>query len=501
MTLRRIGWPLAAWYWRASFQADSTASEPPETKNARLMARRRELGELGRELGGRRVRERPVRVVRQLAHLLERRLAELLAVRVADLHGEEPAEHVEVALAVRVEEVGALAALDDRDLAVAVAAHRGEVQPEVILGLALQFRVRARLDRHVRPSSASGHASTRCAATVLLVRGPVTAALVAVALATAAVPGARRAPGRRPPVRLAAGPSAFPRRRAAGRRGQDGLPRARWSRRSARPGRCRPAVVDLVEMRGDDAGALISSGRLAAHRRADRERPRRCAGRPARCRARRRRRAARRAVPVEPPAAARAPLGLRHPAADESACALLAPRSRARGAARTRRSSSRSPRATSASATRSRSRATSWSRRAASSHRAGPLLHLYCERGIAALALPPRRDRPRAGQPRHARRSARRRGREAARARARSPPSACSAWSRVRGARPARAASRARCSRPRRRRGSRPPAGCCRCARRPARCSPRLPAARSSARSRGRSRTARWRSTRSPPRA
>ena len=37
MTLRRIGSPLAAWYWRASFQADSTASEPPETKNARLM--------------------------------------------------------------------------------------------------------------------------------------------------------------------------------------------------------------------------------------------------------------------------------------------------------------------------------------------------------------------------------------------------------------------------------------------------------------------------------
>ena len=38
MTLRRSGWPLAAWYWRASFQAASTASEPPETKNARLMS-------------------------------------------------------------------------------------------------------------------------------------------------------------------------------------------------------------------------------------------------------------------------------------------------------------------------------------------------------------------------------------------------------------------------------------------------------------------------------
>ena len=29
--------PRAAWYCRASFQADSTASEPPETKNALLM--------------------------------------------------------------------------------------------------------------------------------------------------------------------------------------------------------------------------------------------------------------------------------------------------------------------------------------------------------------------------------------------------------------------------------------------------------------------------------
>jgi hypothetical protein len=28
--------PRAAWYWRASFHADSIASEPPETKKARL---------------------------------------------------------------------------------------------------------------------------------------------------------------------------------------------------------------------------------------------------------------------------------------------------------------------------------------------------------------------------------------------------------------------------------------------------------------------------------
>ena len=28
--------PRAAWYWRASFQADSTASEPPEQKKTRF---------------------------------------------------------------------------------------------------------------------------------------------------------------------------------------------------------------------------------------------------------------------------------------------------------------------------------------------------------------------------------------------------------------------------------------------------------------------------------
>ena len=27
--------PLSAWYWRESFQADSTASLPPDTKNTR----------------------------------------------------------------------------------------------------------------------------------------------------------------------------------------------------------------------------------------------------------------------------------------------------------------------------------------------------------------------------------------------------------------------------------------------------------------------------------
>ena len=129
------------------------------------MLGRGQLGQPGGELGGGRVRERPVRVVRELAHLLQRRLAELLAVRVADLHREQPAEHVEVALAVRVEEVRALAALDDRHLLVAVAAHRGEVQPEVLLRLALQFRV------HAPCRSPSTALRSTCATLPLATRG------------------------------------------------------------------------------------------------------------------------------------------------------------------------------------------------------------------------------------------------------------------------------------------------------------------------------------------
>ena len=35
-TLCRSGWPITLKYWRASFQADSTASEPPVVKNTRL---------------------------------------------------------------------------------------------------------------------------------------------------------------------------------------------------------------------------------------------------------------------------------------------------------------------------------------------------------------------------------------------------------------------------------------------------------------------------------
>ena len=112
---------------------------------------RRELGDLGGELDCARMRVRPVRVEGQLAHLVERRLAHLLAVAVADVDREEPGERVEVALAVGVPEVAAVAADDDRHV---VAAHAREVQPEVVLGRPLQVEPgdRSRL-RHVAARS------------------------------------------------------------------------------------------------------------------------------------------------------------------------------------------------------------------------------------------------------------------------------------------------------------------------------------------------------------
>ena len=124
--------PRAAWYWRASFQAASTASEPPETKNP-VEVTRREPGHLGGELDRARVRERPVDRERQLAHLRGGRLTHLLAEPVADVHAEQARERVEVAPARGVLEVAAVAADDDLQLvARAISAHLREVQPEMV---------------------------------------------------------------------------------------------------------------------------------------------------------------------------------------------------------------------------------------------------------------------------------------------------------------------------------------------------------------------------------
>src|SRR5262249_33103510 len=84
---------------------------------------RREGRDAGGELDRAGVRVAPVRVEGQLAHLCRRGLADLLAVAVAYVHREEAGECVEVSLAVRVLEVAAVAAHDDRHLVVAIAGH------------------------------------------------------------------------------------------------------------------------------------------------------------------------------------------------------------------------------------------------------------------------------------------------------------------------------------------------------------------------------------------
>ena len=136
--------------------------------------------------------------------------------------------------------------------------------------------------------------------------------------------GPARAPGSR----------AFgvPRRGAARRRGEDRLPRAdRAAARARRRARHRHRPRRAAGGRRGSAGGLRPS---RVDQGVDRARVGRCPGQAAGRRSRRRRRPARRAVPVEPAAAARPPLGPRHEAAEEPARALLAPRGRAHRPAR-----------------------------------------------------------------------------------------------------------------------------------------------------------------------
>jgi hypothetical protein len=103
---------------------------------------RRQVGHRLRELDRARVRVRPVRVERQLAHLLERGLADLLAVAVADVDREEPGERVEVTTPLGVFEVAPVPADDDRNVGFAVPAHAREVEPQVVAGRLLELVVR-----------------------------------------------------------------------------------------------------------------------------------------------------------------------------------------------------------------------------------------------------------------------------------------------------------------------------------------------------------------------
>ncbi len=100
---------------------------------------RRERGDLGRELDRARMGVVPVRVEGQLAELRGRCLPHLLAEAVADVDREEPRKRVEVALAVHVLEVAAVAPHDDRHFLLRKARHAGEVQPQVVARGLLQL--------------------------------------------------------------------------------------------------------------------------------------------------------------------------------------------------------------------------------------------------------------------------------------------------------------------------------------------------------------------------
>ena len=252
-------------------------------------------------------------------------------------------------------------------------------------------------------------------------------------------------PGRRcgsPPA-----PSAFPAQVLDGVAARTGCQRAdRAAARAGRDSRRRHRSRRAARRRGRRPGRL---GPPRADRGAHRARPRRRAGQPARRRARCRRRTARHAVPVEPAAAPGAPLGLRRPSRPASLRSLFS----LRGASRAALPDSPLELALAArylgigdpfALDRDELRRP----RAGSSRQRVPLLHLYRERRRLALALPPRRDRPRARQPGDARRPARQGRRESCRARARSRPSGSSASSRARAARSARAASPAACCAP-----------------------------------------------------
>jgi hypothetical protein len=99
---------------------------------------RREAGDARGELDRARVSVAPVRVETELLSLLRGGLPELSAA-VADVHAVQRREPVQVALAVLVVHVAAIASHDHRDVAVGVDAHPREVHPQVALGQALQI--------------------------------------------------------------------------------------------------------------------------------------------------------------------------------------------------------------------------------------------------------------------------------------------------------------------------------------------------------------------------
>jgi hypothetical protein len=89
---------------------------------------------------------RPEREVVEVLGLLDGRFGQLDPA-VAGVDAEERGEAVQIAVAAGVPDVAAVAADDDRDLLVAVAAHPAEMHPEVTLGRVLHVPQVFRRDR------------------------------------------------------------------------------------------------------------------------------------------------------------------------------------------------------------------------------------------------------------------------------------------------------------------------------------------------------------------
>ena len=145
-----FGLPVSLWYWRASLRADSTDSRAARGEEDAVEVARGERGDLRGELDRPRVGVGPGREEAELLGLVGAGLRDVGAA-VPDVHAEERAERVEVAVAVLVPDVAAVALDDHRDLGAAVVgAHPAEVQPEVALGqrLVVDRRRCGRLRRH-----------------------------------------------------------------------------------------------------------------------------------------------------------------------------------------------------------------------------------------------------------------------------------------------------------------------------------------------------------------
>ena len=134
--LVRWGWPMAAKYWRGQLprRLDGLAAAGGEEHPVEVAGRQR--GQAAGQLDGGRVGVGPQREVGQLAAWRAGGLGQL-GPPVAGLHGEQAGQAVEVALAVAVPHVAALAPLDDGD-AVGARGQPGEVAPQVVAGGLLQ---------------------------------------------------------------------------------------------------------------------------------------------------------------------------------------------------------------------------------------------------------------------------------------------------------------------------------------------------------------------------